>query len=288
MPIKTIQVALFLLGIFLSGPLEAQKAVTQETGLSMITVTGGKMAMMGHIAVTLSSFEMSKTLVTQEEYQKIMGNNPSHFLGKDLPVDSVSWYEAVTFCNKLSQSEGLTPAYEVEGRTVRWNHSSNGYRLPTEAEYEYAARGGNHPDHTTFAGSNTASEVAWYVENSSKTTHPVAQKKSNGLGLYDLSGNLYEWCWDWYDETLPGGKDPSGPSQGSLKVLRGGCWKSPEYYVGVAIRSNSFPYDNDPVLGFRVVRSLSVTPVVTTTSPSATPQPTPSTTPQPATPTKHG
>ena len=285
MLIKTIQAAFILLGMLLSARLEAQvvpQAKQPTPTLTMIKVEGGKMAMMGHIAVTVSSFEMSKTLITQEEYQKVMGTNPSHFPGKDLPVDSVSWYEAVAFCNRLSQLEGLTPAYITDGRTVSWNRLANGYRLPTEAEYEYAARGGNKPDKTTFAGSNSAADVAWYADNSAQTTHPVAQKKPNSLGLYDLSGNLYEWCWDWYDETLAGGEDPTGPSQGSLKVLRGGCWKSPPYMVGVAQRSNSFPYDNDPVLGFRVVRSLITAQPAPppATLPTVTPPPKPQATAQ--------
>ena len=293
MLIKTIQAALFLLGMLVSAHLEAQvvasPTATPAPVLTMIKVDGGKMAMMGHIAVTISTFEMSKTLITQDEYQKVMDNNPSHFTGKDLPVDSVDWYAAVEFCNRLSQTQGLTPAYTIDGRTVSWNRFANGYRLPTEAEYEYAARGGNKPDKTIFAGSNTAADVAWYADNSSQTTHPVAQKKPNSLGLYDLSGNLYEWCWDWYDETLAGGRDPSGPAQGSLKVLRGGCWKSPAYMVGVSQRSNSFPYDNDPVLGFRVVRSLVVAQPTPLTTPVPTPTqapPTPS--PKPAATTKHG
>ncbi len=146
--------------------------------------------------VTLSSFYIGKYEVTQGEYQAVMGTNPSYFSGSDKPVEQVTWYNAVEYCNARSIQEGLTPCYNTS--TWACDFSANGYRLPTEAEWEYAARGAsNNPDYL-YAGSNDINSVAWYGDNSSSTTHNVGTKAPNGLGIYDMSGNVYEWCNDWY------------------------------------------------------------------------------------------
>jgi formylglycine-generating enzyme len=165
--------------------------------------------------------------ITQGLYQKVMGKNPSPFKGVNLPVVMVSWYDAVAFANKLSKMEGREMCYEINGKDVQWtNKDCKGWRLPTEAEWEYAARGG---ENFKYAGSNNADEVAWFAENSMDKIHNVGQKKANGYGLYDMSGNVYEWVWDWYEDYQKDSlTNPQGGLNGSYRVLRGGsCYDYP-------------------------------------------------------------
>jgi formylglycine-generating enzyme required for sulfatase activity len=206
--------------------------------------------------VTVKSFYMGRTEVTQKEWREVMGNNPSEFRGDNLPVENISWYEMIEYCNKLSLKEGLTPAYRGSGNSITCDFNASGYRLPTEAEWEYAAKGGN-KDYLSYeyAGGNSVDSVAWYERNSGNRTHPVGMKQSNSLGLYDMSGNVLEGCWDWYGGYSGGNQaDPRGASSGTERILRGGSWNFPATFGRSAFRCVHIPSDRDPYVGFRLVR----------------------------------
>ena len=180
---------------------------------------------------------MSKTEITQAVYKAVMGENPSRFKGDSLPVESVSWYDAVEFCNKLSKKAGLEPAYSINGRSVEWNRNASGFRLPTVDEWQYAAKGGQE---FKYSGSGNLDEVGWYGGNSGGKTHPVAQKKPNGYGLYDMSGNVWEWCWD---------------SSSYERCDCGGGWLNDADYCEVGSKYWHDANDTGNYLGFRIVRS---------------------------------
>jgi len=212
-----------------------------------------------HTARITKDFYISKYEVTQAEYRSLMGSNPSDTgkgIGNNYPVNKVSWYEAVEYCNKLSRSDGLTPAYTINGTNVSWNRNANGYRLPTESEWEYAARGGHKAgSYNIYAGNDSIGSVAWYYGNSGNKSHPVGGKQANELGIYDMTGNVWEWCYDWYDD-YPSGSvtDPAGPSSGSVRVLRGGGWLNDALHCRSAFRNYDTPARRHNDLGFRVVR----------------------------------
>lgn len=171
------------------------------------------------------------------------------------PVVLISWYDAVAYANWLSEQEGLTPAYQISGTNVTWNQGANGWRLPTEAEWEFAARGGTQSRGYTYAGSNDVNAVAWHRENSNTRTQRVAGKQANELGLHDMSGNVLEWVWDWYGNYPSDAQaDPTGPSSGGLRVLRGGSWHNPDTLTRSAIRYINPPDNRDSISGFRLVR----------------------------------
>ena len=173
----------------------------------------------------------------------------------DCPVMEVTWYGAAEYANWLSAESGLTKVYTINGTSVTANWSANGYRLPTEAEWEYAARGGNASKGYLYAGSDNADEVAWYYDNSGDKTQPVGRKAPNELGLYDMSGNVYEWCWDWKGSYSSGSQsNPRGPASGSSRVNRGGGWFVSAWYLRSANRSGDSPGDSYGSLGFRLVR----------------------------------
>lgn len=231
-------------------------------------------------SVSLNSFYMHKYLVTQGEYSAIMGSNPASGYGEgdNYPVYSVTWYSALKYCNLLSLSQGLIPCYVINGSkdpgdwgevptvgNASWNEAicdwgANSYRLPTEAEWEYAARGAtNNPDYL-YSGSNDINVVAWYDGNNSPNgTKPVGIKAPNSFGIYDMSGNLFEWGWDWYSEdyySISPSDNPLGPESGTLRIARGGRFNSPASTCRVAHRNFRSPYNTSYGLGFRVCRGF--------------------------------
>ena len=242
-------------------------------------------------SVTVDSFYMAETEVTHEQFLEFLNDAGVSAAGQlngnevidmddsdvafshdgtefsfaasgdaddiDCPVIEVMWYGAVEYSNWLSEQESLNKAYSISGTSVSWNQSANGYRLPTEAEWEYAARGGAQSNGYKYAGSNNVDEVGWYPDNSGYKTQPVKGKKANELGLYDMSGNVWEWCWDWYDSDYYSSSpraNPTGPSSGSIRVLRGGSWISSPGYLRGALRYDAGPGDSGSSGGFRLVR----------------------------------
>ncbi len=189
--------------------------------------------------VMVSNFYISKYEVTQKQWFEIMGTNPSNFKGDNLPVECVTWNEVQEFIQKLNAMTGKN------------------YRLPTEAEWEYTSRGGSRSKGYKYSGSNTIGNVAWYDGNSGGKTHPVGQKIPNELGLYDMSGNVWEWCSDWYGNYGSGSQtNPKGPSSGPGRVNRGGSWCSGARSCRVSNRYDYYPGVRDFDLGFRLARSL--------------------------------
>ncbi len=233
--------------------------------------------------VNINSFYMSKYEVTQKEWKEVMGNNPSCFEGDNRPVEQVNWFDAVEYCNKLSEKEGLEKCYSGSGDAITCDFTKNGYRLPTEAEWEYAARGGlegkRFSSGETISHSTNGDEqacyrsywkngVPYYSYDVSPTegyyqgadgTIEVGSFTPNGYGLYDMAGNVWEWCWDWFDDAYYSSSpsdNPIGPSDGAYRVLRGGGWNYIAYRCRIATRHNVSSGYSDDSFGFRVVRSL--------------------------------
>ena len=243
--------------------------------------------------VTLSSFYVSKYEITYEQYIKFLNdrkikknfnfngrkllNNRSDYCAikyrdscfsfkanyyansKNCPIMEVTWYGALSFCNWKSEQEGLTPCYTITNKKVECNWNADGYRLPTEAEWEYAARGGDRKDHK-WSGTENMNEIgdyAWYLLNSKLRTHEAGTKKPNHLGIHDMSGNVWEWCWDWYGK-LPTSRvtNPREPEKGEKRILRGGGWRSKPYFFRNSYRRYPYyPFKTNSDIGFRIIRS---------------------------------
>ena len=233
----------------------APRRNSSATGLSaelnklinnMVYVSGGTFIMGGDESsdqtpthsVTLSSYYICKYEVTQALWRAVMGSNPSKFKGDNLPVEQVSWNDCQTFINRLN------------------NYTGRNFRLPTEAEWEFAARGGNYSRHYKYSGSNYISDVAWYCDNSGNRTHPVGTKQANELGLYDMSGNVWEWCSDRYGSySSYSQSNPTGATSGFGRVERGGNWCGLARYCCSSHRSYYAPGNSFDGLGLRLVLS---------------------------------
>ncbi|MEL7146260.1 MAG: formylglycine-generating enzyme family protein [Bacteroidota bacterium] len=275
--------AIFCL-IVLSGLFVAcDDRIDEKTPPGFVLIKGGRFlnqqSNLYALDAQVSDFYIGEREVTQKEWQEIMGNNPSFFKGENLPVESVSWYDCILYCNKRSILEGLKPYYQVDSilqdplnqsiydslkLLVVINETSNGYRLPTEAEWEYAASGGSQTQHFLFSGGDLIEEVAWYwrncgdellegnwnwplLENNHCQTHPVGQKRPNELGLYDMTGNVREWCEDWY-------QDHDTPA-GLYRSQRGGGWIGLEKFNVFYERGSFEPNGVGPDQGFRLCRN---------------------------------
>jgi len=203
--------------------------------------------------VTVSSFYIGKYEVTQKEFVELMDINPSAFPDDSLPVENISWFYAIEYCNRLSMSEGLMPVYGFDGINVVFNRKANGYRLPTEAEWEYACRAGKKSTFNT--GKKITPRHANYNNNIGFTS-PAGRHSPNSWGIFDMPGNVFEWCWDWHsfynkDDTI----DPQGPAAGSNRVIRGGSWANGENTLRSAYRNFYSPSSGNDRIGFRLARN---------------------------------
>lgn len=210
------------------------------------------------LTIKLAPFYISSHEITQAEWMMIFPNNPSQNKNKDYPVENVSFYDIIEFCNEKSIRDGFRPCYDYYDSEVTCNFEADGYRLPTEAEWEFAAKAAKQRDFFVYSGSNKADEVGWHNGNSNAKSHPGGKKSANKLGLYDLSGNLYEWVWNWYAPYSYQVSDRyKGPDNGTDKVIRGGSWYHAPSEMRVSNRDYAKPFTKSPYIGFRVVRSVS-------------------------------
>jgi formylglycine-generating enzyme len=274
--------------ISLFAVLVVVSAWAQKIPDTLVLVEGGtfKNNKSGY-TVMMSNFLIGKYEVTQKEWTAVMGSNPANFKGENLPVETVSWYDCIEYCNKRSLQEGLNPYYTIdkvnkdpdnqtESDDIKWtvtlNSGANGYRLPTEVEWEYAAGGGQRSKNYTYSGSDDVEKVGWYWQNSGDAplsgtwhwplleqnknrTHPVGSKEPNELGLYDMSGNVREWCWDWYGEQDANGAAPKTSASEAGRVWKGGGWIGGDFCCAPTFRNNYEANNQGSDQGFRVCRN---------------------------------
>ena len=208
------------------------------------------------LTIGIPAFYISIREISQAEWMMVFPKNPAHSKDPELPVENVNFYDIIDFCNQKSVLDGFEPCYDYYDDEVVCNFSANGYRLPTEAEWEFAAKSGKRNDFFVYSGSDKADEVGWYNENSAAQSHPSGQKKPNQLGIYDLSGNIFEWVWNWYAPySIRNGDLYEGPDKGTDKVIRGGSWYHNASEMRVTNRNFTKPYTKNGYLGFRVARS---------------------------------
>jgi formylglycine-generating enzyme required for sulfatase activity len=252
----------------ISGKIETEVVA----GITMVAIPGGSFEMGSDAEyadwtekpvhkVTLAPFFIGKTEVTQEQYTAVTGTNPSHFSGfENLPVESVSWYDAAKFCNLQSEKAGLEKCYDET--TWKCDFTKNGFRLPTEAEFEYANRAGTKTKYWSGNSYEDLCRVAWFQANSGSKTHPVGTKPANPFGLHDTHGNVWEWCNDWYMEnyyTISPELNPRGINYGFSKVARGGGrFYSSARHSRATIRGGLPPDTKSESYGFRVARNRAV------------------------------
>jgi len=259
--------------------MQKQPLIYQLPGIppiKMIPISGGTFIMgkgndddnPAH-EVRMDGFYLCEFPVTQDLYNANAQNNPSGFKGNRRPVENVSWYDAIEFCNLLSKKLGLEKVYSIDKETkdktntneydkIKWdvktNNKAKGFRLPTEAEWEYATQGGSS---TTYSGSNRLEQVGWFEGNDYEETREVGLKFPNKLGLYDMSGNVWEWCWDWYVDLYPQTRDnPTGVESGWYRILHGGSWDDAADNCQIVNRDGSFASHRSYSISFRIALNL--------------------------------